>query len=259
MGKNIFVGIASGVAELVHQSINHIKKSDRKRLVGCIMVLIGLAISLTIGHEVRETLYISLVNSIKIVLSSVFGAVGIFGVVHKKIKKRTLLWLDFIWMISTSVAVVLGLTQAFLASADLTRSTLQGNILRSERKAEVALEDYLFQNCTSVQQMSAQEKCRKLNNIYRSLRGGDDLGTGVAIKSLCHPPYELSDPEGQYCIPLGYALDAAQDPAMKDSLNVALWKISSLLWSLLLSVILGLRMAKSVSELWWYDPNNETP
>ncbi len=81
----------------------------------------------------------------------------------------------------------------------------------------------------------------------------------MAIKSICHPPYELSDPEGQYCMPLGYALYAAQDPAMKDTMNVAIWKLSSLLWSLLLSAILGLRMAKSVSELWWYDPKNETP
>jgi hypothetical protein len=106
--------------------------------------------------------------------------------------------------------------------------------------------------------------CDNLAFIYEQLRENVKLDKFYVEKICPRPPLEIGKTSLDtglisICINLYPGSYPANDKIILDAENVRRLNISSILFSILISIALGMRVAKSVSELWWMKADDSQP
>ncbi|MBK1837480.1 hypothetical protein JHL17_08650 [Azospirillum sp. YIM B02556] len=223
---------------------------DRKKFSGYFITILGFVIFLFGPSDHTDTVADALRSSFSIVASTVLMMCGFCGIIHQSLTKRTLYWLDFFWMLGTTLGVIVALAQALLLPADDLRSTINGQMESGKAKIMAMLEDQFYVKCR-INQKYSKEICDNIAQIHEYMRRENANPPKYLIERICPRPIQLPHPLDTICIPLNHTIGAMEIEVMKDQSNAKTLRYLISLLPMIISILLGLRMAKSASELWW--------
>lgn len=253
-------------AELVENYANFFR--DHKQQKATVMFIAGvseLVYALLIQERppVVQILWHAIPQSFLIVTSNCLIWTGFCGMWWRKLDDRWMKKLDFAWILASALSVFLLLTRSFLLPADDYRKEHEQRLFNSRAMAALEIEKAMLTGC-GPHPAYTFEFCRNMEFTYEQLRSNHNVDAFNVEKICPKPPLDSSKnppPVGLFnaCINLymgAYHLN--DDPIISDGENVKFFNISSVLFALLIAQVLGMRVAKSVSELWWMEPKNGT-
>lgn len=242
-------------------------RRDRKQQIGLGLFVLGsfgLFGMVWLAKTVEPLLVEAVAKAALTVVSFALVWSGVCGMWWRKLTSRQMRQYDMAWTLASLLSVGLVLTKALLLPADEHRKNYHSFVDRSRLSAEFSIEQVGSAHCAEPRSFS-KDVCDNLGFIYDWLRHGYPIEKFYVLK-ICPPP-PLKGPEYMansslysVCLSLYPVAYPSNDPLLLDEENVREWGISSLLFTLLISLAIGVRVAKSVSELWWMaDVKKEKP
>lgn len=264
--------IDTTISKLV-SSLKKILNLDKKQKIGLLITVLGLTFLFLRSSEYVQTLNEAVLNAIGMTFSCALIFSGVSGVKWRQLDSRRMKWLDFIWMSTTLLTATFAAIPIFLKPSDDIWLQNQENISRSTSAASFEAEKILNSDCAGTTRLP-EKTCQWTEIIYQNIRKGNEIGESSVLNVCPNPPFKIenSDPRLlSFCINL-YTIAADDesgkikkassiDPIairdskiLKDHQRIIFWKY---LWSILImnfaSITLGLRISKSVSELFWME------
>lgn len=227
--------------------------TDKKSITGLILFSVGIAIMYSTPQELPKTIDDAINHALMMVVSSILLFTGGFGAIYKACTKRLLKWADFLWMVAAALGLVVALTKGFQIGPDTERATLTANLASTRSKLMVEIDDQFYAHCRTKVDFD-QRTCSALANIYESLRKQDTHISDATVSAICTYPLTTPTPLWNVCVSLRYLKHVPGTQSMEDKANVDAWNARlGLLIPMIVSLLLGLRFAKSALELFWLD------
>ena len=242
-------------------------KKDRICAIGWLFVFIGgglliysYSIPLDFSYENLDNWLLSLSTQF---VGSIFLIVGAAGVLHKKINKSVLKTLDLIWVTGAAVGVFFGMLMVVHNGAEAQRLALRDNIADSLNNLRTLVPQEYQMGCQNGLSLG-EKRCRGLLELGRTLSNGSKYLSLHEVDGLCPNRlvpnvYPKNFPPGliTLCMNARYVTNASNDRLLFSTQDM-FWMAYRNVWQLLLFILVGIRLTKSVAEVFWNKPELET-
>ena len=191
-----------------------------------------------------------------LMVSMVVMVAGIPGAFHGYISSTHLKVIDLLWVLASGVAVYIAVVQTSQYFPDLQRSGMAKTLERDRVNGhEWAVRAYR-EKCSAATVLS-DTQCEDVRYIANMLVDGTWLSRDKVV-DLCHYPFNVMNPPSgfgfsltQTCINSLTIVGINEDPIMKDKDNAEKWRFELTLWPFFMSLLVSLRIMKSIAEVFW--------
>lgn len=225
--------------------------TDRKSVTGVVLFTIGVVVMYLTPQELPKTIDAAINHALMMVASYIFLFTGVLGAIYKSCTKRLLKWVDFLWMVAAALGVVVALMKGFQIGPDMERVTLTANLASVRSRLMVEIDDQFYAHCR-IKADFDQRTCSTLASIYESLRKQETHISDATVSAICPYPLTAPIPLWNVCVSLASLKYLPGTQSMEDKANVDARNAQlGLLVPMIVSLLLGLRFAKSALELFW--------
>ena len=231
--------------------------NDPKKIGGILLVVLGFLLVHSVqAYDFYElTLRQSIIKGATTVAGSISMFSGAAAFTWKSLSSRRMKQIDLAWMMASSIGIALALAQNLLAPAEEYRSTIEKNMVRSRQRAAFHLENSMRTYCSNGQ--LDKDTCQWMWILYGDLREGAEVSEFYIEKICPKPPITdvakmkpgLINP----CMDFYGSVLPAKLKVMQDRENMENWKRYGFLFPIFMSLAVGIRVSKSVAELWLMD------
>jgi hypothetical protein len=189
------------------------------------------------------------------VISTIIAFSGFPGMLCEHLRPKHLKIIDLVWVLASAVAVTLAIVQ--LAERDNKRmlDQLSVNVENSIRTAKIAMSKSFQEQCVERSLLNG-DQCRNLRLIAVSLYNSSSVPKN-AVETLCGPTINLAIPPPAFsrdlvegCIQ-GLYIARAQAQILVQRGENRMFDTWFSVWPLLMVLLVGLRVTKSVAEVFW--------
>lgn len=235
------------------------RELSRRKWLGRILVIAGgVGVMLSTLHPKEANVLIgpsAFWNGI-LMISMIVMVAGIPGAYHGYIRSTHLKVIDLLWVLASGVAVYIAIVQTSQYFPELQRAEMAKTLEKSRAKGhEWAVKAY-HEKCDSATELS-DAQCEDVRYIANMLVDGTWLSRDRVV-DLCHYPFNVDNPPHgfgfsliQTCMISLTIVGINEEPIMKDKHNAEQWRFESTLWPIFMSILVSLRIMKSIAEVFW--------
>jgi hypothetical protein len=236
--------------------------SFRKWLGRALVVVGGIGVMISTLHlpEANDLIKTSAIWTAILMFSMIVMLAGVPGAYHGYMRPSHLKIIDLIWVLASGVAVYIALVQTAQYFPDLQRSNMAKALEKSKVQGHESAVRAYREECSAVATLS-DTQCEDIRYIANMLVDGTWLSQDKVLE-LCPRPFNITSPPPgfgsnliQTCMSSLNIVGINEDPIMKDKNNVEEWRFELTIWPIFMSLLVSLRIMKSIAEVFWLKPS----